>query len=162
ARHFHGLMSWIVYQQVAHRISMGIIQTMSQDFFGLTLHGGELTMTRSLMARYYRPTYRQLLSKLVSGPALHAHETEVKLRDVKGYVWVFASTEEAVYMFRPTREGEFLLKMLKDFHGVLVSDFYAVYDALPCTQQKCLIHLIRDMNQGILTNPYDVELRGIT
>ena len=117
--------------------------------------------TRLLMARYYRPTYRHLLRKLISGPVLHADETEVKLRDMKGYVWVFASAEEVVYLFRPSREGQFLPTMLKDFRGVLVSDFYAAYDALPCPQQKCLIHLIRDMNQDILSNPYDAELRGI-
>jgi hypothetical protein len=44
---------------------------------------------------------------------------------------------------------------------VLVSDFYAAYDSLPCAQQKCLIHLIRDINQDIIGNPFDVELKGI-
>jgi hypothetical protein len=43
-----------------------------------------------------------------------------------------------------------------------VSDFYAAYDALPCPQQKCLIHLIRDMNQELLNNPFDAELQSIT
>ena len=52
--------------------------------------------------------------------------------------------------------------MLKDFHGVLVSDFYAAYDSIQCLQQKCLIHLMRDMNQELLSNPYDEELRSIT
>jgi uncharacterized protein (TIGR03067 family) len=54
------------------------------------------------------------------------------------------------------------LDLLKDFHGVLVSDFYAAYDALPCPQQKCLIHLLRDMNQELLNNPFDAELQTIT
>ena len=31
-------------------------------------------------------------------------------------------------MYRPTREGDFLHELLKDFRGVLVSDFYAAYD----------------------------------
>ena len=52
--------------------------------------------------------------------------------------------------------------MLKDFHGVLVSDFYAAYDAINCPQQKCLIHLMRDINQDILNNPFDEELRSVT
>jgi hypothetical protein len=38
-------------------------------------------------------------------------------------VWVFASLEEVVFMYKPTREGEFLHKMLKSFEGVLVSGF---------------------------------------
>ena len=65
-------------------------------------------------------------------------------------------------MYRPTREGDFLQDLLKDFHGVLVSDFYAAYDSIECLQQKCLIHLMRDMNQELLSNPYDEELRSIT
>ncbi len=51
--------------------------------------------------------------------------------------------------------------MLKDFRGVLVSDFYAAYDSLNCEQQKCLIHLVRDFNQDILANPWDEELKSI-
>ena len=52
--------------------------------------------------------------------------------------------------------------MLKDFQGVLVSDFYAAYDSIQCFQQKCLIHLMRDMNQELLSNPFDEELRSVT
>ena len=52
--------------------------------------------------------------------------------------------------------------MLKDFKGVLVSDFYSAYDALPCLHQRCLIHLMRDMNRAILDNPFDQELQSIT
>ena len=31
-----------------------------------------------------------------------------------------------------------------------------------CPQQKCLIHLMRDMNQELLNNPFDAELQSIT
>ena len=52
--------------------------------------------------------------------------------------------------------------MLKDFKGALVSDFYSAYDGLPCMHQRCLIHLMRDMNREILDNPFDRELQSIT
>lgn len=64
-------------------------------------------------------------------------------------------------MYRPSREGEFLHDLLKDFRGVFVSDFYAAYDSLRCKQQKCLIHLLRDFNQDLLANPWDEELKSI-
>jgi hypothetical protein len=51
--------------------------------------------------------------------------------------------------------------MLKDFSGVLVTDFYAVYDALECPQQKCLIHFIRDLNDELLEHPYDDVLKQL-
>jgi len=135
---------------------------MFDEFFGLRIFFNEIHMFKSLMARYYKGTYRQLLAKILAGPLLHVDETEVKLQNGKGYVWVFTNLEEVVYLYRPTREGEFLQELLKNFHGVLVSDFYAAYDALACPQQKCLIHLIRDINQELLNNPFDEELKLIT
>jgi predicted RecB family nuclease len=161
-KHFHGLKGWAMYQHVCHWLSLGAIQAMLEEFFGLRVHGPELHMIKGLMARYYRPTYRGLLRKLLSGPLLHIDETEVKLRTGTGYVWVLASLEEAVYLYRPTREGDFLKGLLEGFEGVLVSDFYAAYDGLPCPQQKCLVHLMRDLNQELLGQPYDDELKSVT
>jgi hypothetical protein len=48
---------------------------------------------------------------------------------------------------------------LKEFKGVLVSDFYAAYESIECAQQKCLIHLMRDLNDDILNNPFDAEAK---
>ena len=79
----------------------------------------------------------------------------------KGYIWIFTNLEEVVFVYRKSREGDFLCDLLKDFRGVLVSDFYAAYDSLGCEQQKCLIHLIRDFNHDILGNPWDEELKAL-
>src|SRR5262249_36558367 len=87
---------------------------------------------------------------------------EDALRSGKGYCGALTNLEYVVFMYRPTREGDFLQPLLKNFHGVLVSDFYTAYDAINCPQQKCLIHLIRDMNDSLLSNPYDEELQSIT
>src|SRR5439155_18904629 len=151
-----------MFQHVAHRLSLGTIQSMFEDFFGLRIFDSEIHMFKSLMARYYQSTYRNLLAKILAGNLLHVDETEVKLQVGKGYVWVFTNLEEVVFMYRPTREGDFLKELLKDFKGVLVSDFYAAYDSLNRPQQKCLIHLMRDINQELLNNPFDEELQSIT
>ena len=161
-KHFHGLKSWAMFQHVAYRISLETICKMAEEFFGIRIFQPEMLMVKSFMAEYYKTTYNRLLKTILSGHLLHVDETEVKLQQGKGYVWVFTNLEEVVYMFRPNREGDFLRELLKDFHGVLVSDFYAAYDALPCPQQKCLIHLMRDLNQELLDNPYDAELKAIT
>jgi len=44
----------------------------------------------------------------------------------------------------------------------VISDFYSGYDSLACSQQKCLVHLMRDINQELLWNPYDEVLQSIT
>jgi predicted RecB family nuclease len=162
AKHCHGLMSWAMYQHVAHRASYVALPVMLKEFFGLTASSSELHTFKSLMARYYRGTYKKLLAKMLSGKLLHVDETALKLKTGKVYIWVFTNLEEVVFMCRPTREGDFLKKLLKDFKGVLVSDFYAAYDSIDCPQQKCLLHLIRDMNEDLLNNPYDEELQSVT
>ena len=52
-------------------------------------------------------------------------------------------------------------ELLQGFQGVLVSDFFSAYDSIPCEQQKCLIHLMRDLNHDLLTNPYDEEFKSL-
>ena len=150
-----------MYQHVAHRTSMAILATMAGEFFGLQIRDNEILTIKSLMARYYRTTYKNIQRKILSGDVIHSDETHVTLRTGKGYVWVFANLEDVVYMYRPNRKGEFVQKMLQGFDGVLVSDFYSVYDSPNCPQQKCLIHLMRDMNQELLNNPFDAELQSV-
>ena len=79
----------------------------------------------------------------------------------EGFVWVLTNLEEVAYFHTPTRAGDTIKAMLKEFSGVLVSDFYAVYDAIECPQQKCLIHFIRDLNDDLLKHPYDNELKQL-
>jgi len=62
---------------------------------------------------------------------------------------------------RRREEGTLVQRALDGFKGVLVSDFYAAYDSIPCAQQKCLLHLMRDLNDAVLDNPYDGSIKTI-
>jgi hypothetical protein len=66
-----------------------------------------------------------------------------------------------MYVYTSTRDGSFQSNLFADFSGVLISDFYAVYDWAHCAQQKCLIHLIRDLNTELLSNPFDDEYKRL-
>jgi predicted RecB family nuclease len=160
-KHFHGLKSWAMYQHIAHWVSFQRIEEMIREFFGLRVTWVELHMFKSLLARRYRPTIRRMLAKLIAGAVIHADETHANLQKGKGYVWVLANMEEVVYLYKPSREGDFLHELLKGFTGVLITDFYSAYDSLPCEQQKCLVHLIRDMNHDLLNNPFDDEFKSL-
>jgi hypothetical protein len=159
AKHFHVLKSWAMYQHVAHRVSFQRLEEMFQEFFGLRVHYLEIYNFKALMARRYLPTVRRILAKLIAGTVIHADETHANLQKEKGYVWALANMEEVVYLFKPTREGDFLHELLKGFSGVLVTDFFSAYESLPFEQQKCLVHLIRDMNHDLLNNPFDDEFK---
>jgi len=160
-KHLHGLKSWAVYLLVVHRISLHQVEAMFEDCFGLRVGTMEVMMIKTLMARRYRQTLKGILARIVAGRLVHIDETEVKLHQSKGYVWVLASMEDVVYIYRPNRETDFLRDLLRDFNGVLVADFYPGYESLPCEQQACLVHLIRDMNADLLSSPYDAEFKAI-
>jgi len=64
-----------------------------------------------------------------------------------------------VFICRPDRNASFLHDLLLNFHGVLVTDFFTGYDSLKCPQQKCLVHLMRDLNDGLLADPFDQGLK---
>jgi len=107
----------------------------------------------------YKTTCKSIFKKLVAGMVIHADETQINLKGTMGYVWTFANAENVYYVYASSREANLVQSVLKDFEGVLVSDFYSVYDSLSCPQQKCLLHLIRDLNDDLIKEPFNDEIR---
>ena len=143
-----------MYEHVAHQKALAHVAETIRDCFGLPMTTPIVYGFKRELAKYYAETYEKLVEKIAGGVLIHADETEVRIKQVgRGYVWIFTNLEEVVLMYRASREGDFLHGLLRDFRGVLVTDFYAAYDSLDCPQQKCLIHLIRDFNQDIRGNP---------
>ena len=112
-------------------------------------------------AEYYQETREKILAAMAAGKVIHADETRIRLHGKVGYVWVFTTIREVVYFYSDTREGSLVQNALAGFNGVLVSDFNAAYDSVPCPQQKCLLHLMRDLNDAVLDNPYDNGVKEI-
>jgi predicted RecB family nuclease len=157
----HNLLAYTMYLNIELRLPQGHVDASVGKLFGLHIPSGTTGKFKSAAAHTYRCVYDDLLEKLCSGSLLHVDETSVSVKGKDGYVWVLASMENVAYFFTPTREGATIQAMLKDFSGVLVSDFYAAYDAIECPQQKCLIHFIRDLNDDVLKHPYDDQLKQL-
>jgi hypothetical protein len=159
----HNVCAWAVYTTVALRQSNENVVESLADLFGFKISPGLVSIFRRRTAQYYSPTYQALLQELKSGFVVHVDETKasVRRRSTNGYVWAFANPETVYYAYAPTRGGKIVGETLDGFRGVLVSDFYAAYDSLPCPQQKCLIHLVRDFNDDLFKNPFDEELQQL-
>lgn len=156
-----GLLAYAIYHSIELRMSLNGVYESLNRLFGINMALGTINELKSTAATSYQDTYERLTAKIVSGRLIHADETKVSVKGVDGFVWVFASMEEVVYVYADTREGDILERVLKGFTGVLVSDFYAAYDSMQCEQQKCLIHLMRDLNDAVLQHPYDEDLKGL-
>jgi predicted RecB family nuclease len=154
-------IAYVIYQMIElYMLPSSVTQSLNQ-LFQFALSHCTVYYVKLIAAQSYKVTYESILNKIVSGRLIHADETTIRLRGKSGYVWVLTSLEEVVYMFTETREGDMIQELLRDFKGVLVSDYYAVYDAINCPQQKCLIHLMRDLNDDLLKYPFNKELKEI-
>lgn len=154
----HNLAVWVVYQQVALRQLCESLVNSVNEVFGYSFAPNLVETARHELAEMFRQTEESLLVKLRQGAVICADEAKISLKLGTGYVWVFSAAEEVVYRYSPSREAEFLTEILGDFDGVLVSDFYGAYDSVHCEQQKCVVHLIRDINDDLLKTPFDMEL----
>jgi DNA-directed RNA polymerase subunit RPC12/RpoP len=160
-RHGEGLAAWVLYHNVACGQNVLKVARGLREVFQIDVPQCTLQRFKESAAAKYKPTGEAILAELLRGPALHVDETDVHLGKEAAKVWVFAGATGAYYEYRESRDGDFLVERLKGFSGVLVTDFFTAYDSLDCPQQKCLIHLIRDMNEDLRSHPFDEELRAI-
>jgi hypothetical protein len=161
SRYGHDFSSWVLYQHVATRQSLKKVAEVLDGLFGYSVSMGSLAHIKAAMANKYANTYRLLIRKIKNGDLVHVDETAVSVKGNKAYIWVFTNLDEVAYFYSDSREGQLLKDVLHEFKGVLISDFYSAYDSIDCRQQKCLIHLIRDMNDDYHKNQFDIELTGI-
>lgn len=156
------LLVWAMNQHVTYRVGMNRIGEMLLENYNLDVPRYKLNYLKGDLVAEYRETAAEILRNMIRGPLIHIDETSAVVRDsASSYVWVFASMESVYYLYRRSREAGFLREVLEGFNGVLVSDFYSGYDTLPCKQQRCLIHLIRDLNTDLRKEQFNVELRSI-
>jgi hypothetical protein len=161
SKYGRALTSWIVYQIIGLRQSHANVISGLNDIFGWTFQSDVVSKIKEDVAAFYLPTYEEIERSIRKGRVVHVDETRVSVKGALGYVWVFAGVQDVVYVYADGREGDVVTKVLRDFKGVLVSDFYPAYDSVPYTQQKCLIHLIRDLNDDLFKNPFDQEYRTL-
>ena len=83
------------------------------------------------VAAFYLPTYEEIERSMREGHLVHVDETRVSVKGALGYVWVFAGIQDVLYVYADSREADVVTQVLKDFKGVLVSDFYPGYESVP-------------------------------
>jgi predicted RecB family nuclease len=154
----HNFRAWTVYQRIVLRLPYRIISQVIYDLFREEVSSGSLVGFMADLARYYTGTEKKMLTRILASPFVHIDETKLNIQGVDHYVWVLTDGLHVVFRLTETREPTLIQQMLDGYSGVLISDFYGGYDACNCRQQKCLVHLIRDLNDDLWKNPFNQEL----
>jgi len=160
-RYGSSLVAWVVCQSVGRLKSQSTIIDDLSETFDYRLSPSIIARFKERAAAEYTTMCDGLLSGIIHGDLLHIDETKISIKGANGYVWAIANMDNIVYLFNSSRETSMIKEKLNAFRGVLVSDFYTAYDSFCCPQQKCLIHLIRDINDDILKQPFDEELKSL-
>ena len=161
SRYGANLKAYAVYLLIEMRLSNNKISEHTGTVFGLSTNGTMMNTFKRSMAEKYEPTYRSILGQIAEGSVVHADETKGVVYGGGHYVWIFANWTSVAYVYSESRDTSTLNDVLGEFQGVLVSDFYGGYDSMSCQQQKCLIHLMRDINEDVLKHPFNEELTFI-
>jgi transposase len=138
------LSSWLHY---------GLGNTLSQivEVFNQHLHfqvtpGGLIQQWYRLQAILFS-WYEQIQQEALNSAVLHADETGWRVNGKGHWLWCFTTPRLTYYLIDRQRGRPVLARFFRqEFAGVLVTDFWAAYNAVVCTQrQTCLAHLLRDL-----------------
>lgn len=152
------LKIWVIYQIFVYNLSYRDIIKMFNDIFNIKMNVTTVLNIKENYSTYLQQEYEHILNNIVTGDLLHIDETTVTIGKKKQYVWVLTNLTQIYYIHREDRTANFLIEILKNFKGVMISDFYTAYDSLKVIQQKCLIHLMRDINDLVFKKQEDLDL----
>jgi predicted RecB family nuclease len=153
----HGFQAWAIYQRVALKMTYGGIAEAGAEQFGEKGLGTIVAPFIQNLSAYYNETENIITRQLLNSPFIHADETPINIRGATQYVWTFTNDKHVILKLSKTREALVAHEFLASYNGVLISDFYPGYDSIGCKQQKCWVHLIRDLNNDLWGSPFDIE-----
>ena len=153
----HGFIAWVSYQRLAMRLPLNKIVQLVEDSFGEQVNQSTISQQFLKFSCFYLDTERMLLKRILKSPFVHMDETTINIKGASQYVWVITDGIHVVFKLTENREPTIVHELLNGYTGVLCSDFYGGYDSVPCLQQKCWAHLIRDLNENLRKSPFDTE-----
>lgn len=152
--------AYVVNLYVTCHISHEMISRILKEQFAIQVKHMYLVMRKEhWWMQNWQPEVNYIRKIVLDSPVIHIDETSVRLFQNRGYVWVFTTKDTVYYHFTLTREAGFLKDWLKDYKGTIVTDFFPGYEMLDVRKQKCLVHLIRDLNDELFKNPFNDEYR---
>lgn len=139
------LSAWLHY-------GLGVTTRQIVDVFNahlrLKITDGGLTQMWHRLAGVFGPWYEAIHRHTLEAGVLHADETGWRVEGQTWWLWCFATTDTTFYLFDESRGHAALDQFfVEEFAGVLVSDFWAAYDAVGRTKQKCWPHLLRELKE---------------
>lgn len=143
------LMGLVAYMRAMLRVPLRTLQQYLASVHQVTLSVGEISRLCRQAVASLATGSAALRAAARASPVLHMDETGWREDGQNGYIWCLATdTPQPVryYEYHPSRSGDVALALLDGYGGHLVTDFYAAYNKYPGPQQRCWVHLLRDLH----------------
>jgi hypothetical protein len=143
-----------VLLRITHRLPFRQVSRVLADLPGISVCAGAIARQVQRIAHWLEDDYEQLLVSVRAAPRVHADETGWRTDGKNAWLWALATPSQTLYHVDKSRGGAVIVELLgKAFGGTLVSDFYSAYSLMDCKKQKCLVHLLRELNQTAEQSP---------
>ena len=141
------LMHTLLFKYV-HGLPFNKICTAFQQMGELMVSEGGLAQALQRMARWLQVETDELLQALRASPAIHMDETGWKITGQGHWLWAFVTERLAYYRIDASRGSRVPKDVLGPaYSGIAITDFFSAYNRLKIRQQKCWVHLLREMRQ---------------
>jgi len=131
-----------------HGLPGNKIREVFRDLAGLKVSEGAIAQALQRLSYWLKVEVGVVAEALRRSPFVHLDETGWKVNGANHWLWAMVNERLAYYEIHPSRGSKIARALLGDnFKGTLISDFYSAYNKLGSRQQKCLVHLLREMRQ---------------
>lgn len=132
------------------KISDNDIKKIFEKMFGLKMVVSSIALFRDQVSRELRPLYEKLKGQLKAEGFIHADETGWRVDGDNRWLWKFSNKRVSVTHINKSRGQRVVKDMLgEEYDGVLISDFLSAYNKIKSRKQRCLAHIMRDLEKVI-------------
>lgn len=141
-------IAWSVMLKQVLGLPFGKTARVLADLCGLRVSAGALAQAAQRVAARLQPEMDALRVAIRSSPVVNVDETGWRVGGDNWWLWAFVTDRLALYKAAHSRGSKIIFEELgEDYNGIVIADFFSAYNKLTCEQQKCIVHLLRELRE---------------
>jgi hypothetical protein len=144
----HNLVSWIAYLSIEAKMGVRPIQALLKQLCSIHISIGEIRDLLKLVANKAEPTLESFKQEIRNTDCLHADETGWRENGEYRCLWSLSTPTTRWFHIDAHRSAEVAIRLIGEyFQGILVTDFYCVYNKILSKHQRCWPHFHRALEE---------------
>ena len=154
------LMALIGMLKNSCRLPVRMIATLLKSLYGLHVSIGEIINVLNLIAKRGQNYLEDLANQVRASESANADETGWRENGQNGYLWSFSNLRVRYFLYDRSRAGQIPRDFFGNgYTGKVVSDFYGAYNGIGFMNQRCWVHLLRDLKKLGQLHPDDKSVQ---